>query len=69
MEIEIPLARPCAREISRQEAGPSGCHLGEEEVDSDDIKVVYSEGLEVDEPESTMSHLGEGILLKNRRSV
>ena len=31
------------REISSQVVGPSGCHLGEEEVDFDDIEVVYSE--------------------------
>ena len=69
---------PRAMEIKNQEAGPSGHHLGEEEVDSDDVKVVYSEDPEVvesqgahqekvGEPESTASHLGKGIFLTSRK--
>ena len=53
--------------------------MGEEEVDSNEIKVVYSENPEVVESqgvhqeeegelELTASHPGEGILLTNPRS-
>ena len=64
---------PSARALSQDDAGPSGHHV--DEVDSDDIEVVYSkEALantktEVLEVESDVeSHPGEGMLLKNPRS-
>ena len=46
-----------AREISSQEAGLSGCHIGEEEVDSDDIEVVYSKDLEVVESQGAYQEI------------
>ena len=63
---------PNARALSQTGAGPIGRDT--EEVDSDDIEVVYSEEVpevamtELLETESdTGSHLGEGMLLKNPR--
>ena len=69
---------PSARVLSQVRAGPSGRHVGEEEFDSKEIEVVYSEP-EIVEPEAAQgsivvepiveeSHIGEGILLKNSRS-
>ena len=43
LEEVFYIAVPSARELAHLEAGPSGHHLEEEEVDSDDIKVVYTE--------------------------
>ena len=45
--MEIPLARQSAREMSSQEARPSGRHLGEEEVNSNEIEVVYIKDIKV----------------------
>ena len=38
---------PSARELAHLEARPNDRQLGEEEVDSDDIKFVYSKNPEV----------------------
>ena len=64
---------PNARALSQTRAGPSGRDT--DEVDSDDVEVVYSEKApdiattEVLEAKSdTGSHPGEGMLLTNPRS-
>ena len=67
-DLDVPLVVLSEREITSQEAGPNNRNLGEEEVDSDDIEVVYFEDPEVDELDSIMSHPGEKILLINPRS-
>ena len=63
-----------ARALSQDGAGPSGRH--QDEVDSDNIEVVYSEEApdntetEVLEVESDAESIpGEGMLLKNPRST
>ena len=71
---------PSARALSQVEVGPSGRQAGEEEVVSEDIKFVYSkEDPDTVEPKVSQgntsvelveeSHIGEGILLKNPRSI
>ena len=64
---------PCARALSQSGAGP--CGRMTEEVDSDDIDVVYSkekpinvETEMVEVGSDAGSHPGEGMLLKNPRS-
>ena len=69
---------PSARALSQVRASPSGRQVGEEEFDSEDIEVVYSEELDTAEPEVTQgtvraepifkSYSSEGVLLKNPRS-
>ena len=69
---------PSARALSQVGVGPSGRQAGEEEVDSKDIEVFYSEELDIVDPnviqgtvrveQIVESHPGEGILLKNPRS-
>ena len=65
------------RALSHIGARPSGWHV-EEEVDSDEVEVVYFEDLGMVEPEETLGetgvkpvveegHLGESIILKNPR--
>ena len=69
---------PSARALFHIGARLSSWQVGEEEVNSKDIKVVYSEdpdvnesegahGADVVKPELLESHLGNGILLKNPR--
>ena len=67
------------RALSHIRVGSSGQQVGEEEVDFEEIEVVYSEDPSMVEPEGTQgdtssepmveeSHPREGILLKNPRS-
>ena len=69
---------PSARALSHIGVGPSGRQVGEEDVNSDEIEVVYSEDPNRVEPEGTCgdtdiepvveeSHPREGILLNNPR--
>ena len=73
------IAMPSARGLSNLMVGLSIRQIGEEEVNSEDVEVVYSKGPEeveservqndeVVKPELAESHLRKGILLKTPKS-
>ena len=69
---------PSARALSHFGAGPGGRQVGEKEVDSNEVEVVYSKDLAIVESEGTQSdtnvepvveesHPGGDIILKHPR--